>query len=126
MFASVNGNKLIFTPNAFNRSTYVPERIRSRNLPMTISRGYLDEDVFSFKIPEGYTVEAMPEPLKIVNEFGEYVMESSLVNDTEIVYKRKLLIKKGDYSKNQYNDYREFRKDVSKADKAIVVLTKTI
>ena len=125
MFASINGDKLIFTPNAFNRSTYVPERIRSRKLPMTISRGYLDEDSFTFKIPEGYQVEAIPDVMMIENEFGEYVMECSLDQDAEINYKRKLFIKKGDFSSEQYNDYREFRKEVSKADKAIIVLTKT-
>lgn len=126
MFASLNGDKLIFTPNAFNRSSYVPERIRNRKLPMIISRGYLDEDSYTFKIPEGYKVEAMPEPLNIVNDFGEYSIESSLKNDSEIIYTRKLLIKKGDYQKSRYDDYRDFRKEVSKGDKAIIVLSKTI
>lgn len=120
-YGSISGGRLIFCPNIFNRNTYVPDRNISRNAPLVIQRGYLDEDVFEIEIPVGFEVEAIPDNIQINNKFGEYVVETSK-KDNMLLFKRKLFIKKGNYPKTEYKFYRDFRKDVAKHDASIVVL----
>ena len=121
-YAALNNGSLIFSPNIFNKNTFVPDRYRDRQFNMEIQRGYLDIDEFEISIPENYTIEALPETVTESNQFGEYAIDFS-INENTIVYKRKLHIKKGEYSKEDYDLYRDFRRKVSKLDKSIIVLT---
>ncbi|MBV7269479.1 DUF3857 domain-containing protein [Winogradskyella luteola] len=120
-YTTQTGDRILFKPNALNQNTYVPNRYRNRKSPVDITRGYLDEDVFIFVIPKNYEIEAMPDNVEIKNKFGEY---SFTVRQEEgkLIYKRKLLIKKGEYPKTDYEDYRSFRKKVSKNDNSKIVL----
>lgn len=120
-YATVNNESIIFSPNIFNKNTFVPDRYRNRQFDMEIQRGYLDEDKAEIVLPENYEVEALPENITESNKFGEYAISFS-INENKITYKRKLLIKKGEYNKEDYNLYRNFRRKVSKLDKAIIVL----
>jgi len=120
-YASVSGDRLLFKPNVFNQNSYVPTRYRSRKMPIDISRGYLDEDVFKIEIPKGFEIEAIPENIDIKNKFGEYHFEIS-TSDNVVTYKRKLLLKKGQYPNTDYKNYRDFRKQISKADNSKIVL----
>ncbi|TDQ30656.1 DUF3857 domain-containing transglutaminase family protein [Zeaxanthinibacter enoshimensis] len=124
-YANQSGQLLFLNPNAFNRNTNVPDRVRNRKLPFQISRGYLDEDVFSIQLPPGFEIEAMPEFESIRNEFGEY--EAQIEYDKtkhQLQYRRKLLVKEGSYEPAKYNTYREFRKKVARNDSAHLVLKK--
>ena len=115
----------MFAVNAFNKNGFVPKRYRNRQFPLEIQRGFLDEDEFVINLPQGYKVEAIPKAENIENEFGTYIMTIEETNEGKsLLYKRKLLINEGDYSKEKYDDYRNFRKEVSNNDNAKVVLIK--
>jgi len=122
-YATVNNESIIFSPNVFNKNTFVPDRYRNRRFEMEIQRGYFDEDEAEIVLPENYQVEALPENVTEKNQFGEYAVDFS-VNENKLIYKRKLLIKKGEYSKEDYKLYRDFRRKISKLDKSIIVLKK--
>ena len=121
-YASNNDSRLIFEPNIFDRNQFIPNRYRNRKLPFTIGRGYLDEDHFIITIPNGYEIESIPENIEIKSKFGEYSIQI-IVEGEKISYSRKLIINKGSYPKSDYQEYRNFRKDVSKKDNAIISLT---
>lgn len=124
-YASISGNRILFTANTFNNNGYVPDRYRNRKFPFEIQRGFLDEDEFTIQLPEGYIIEAIPTERNIDTDFGTYQASFSQDSETNsITYKRKLLIKKGFYPKEQYAAYRDFRKQTARADDAQVVLVK--
>ena len=123
-YASTAGGRLMFAINALNQSSSVPQRYRSRKLPLNISTGYYDEDEVTIALPAGFTMEAMPPNITITDKYGEYKAEYSLVNPTEMRYKRTLLIKPGTYQKEDYDKYREFREKIARNDNAKVVLLK--
>ena len=123
-YASITGNRLIFVVNTFDKNSYVPDRYRDRKLPFKIDRGYLDEDEFVLHIPEGFDIEAFPNNELIENKFGKYQVEFLKNEDKTITYKRKLFIKEGAYSKEDYDSYRDFRKDVNRLDNSKIVLIK--
>ncbi len=124
-YASKIGDRMLFVINTFNRNKFVPDRYRNRKLPFKIQRGYLDEDSFEIKIPDGYEVEAIPESVSLTNKYGEYSLEFQK-SENVIFYKRKLLIKNGSYPKEEYKEYRLFRKSVVNNDNLKLVLKKTI
>ncbi len=123
-FATINENEYLFRVNVFNRNSYVPRRYRDRKLPLMISRGYLDVDEYSFTIPEGYKIETLPEEIKITTKFGIYQITFTKKNTTTFTYKKSFLIKAGTYPKEDYKDYRKFRKSVSKYENIRISLTK--
>ncbi|MUH35974.1 DUF3857 domain-containing protein [Zobellia amurskyensis] len=124
-YASLSGDRILFTANAFNNRNVVPDRYRNRKLPFEIQRGYLDEDDSVITLPEGYVVEALPSAKKIENEFGVYTVnfEHDAAHNT-VNYKRSFFLKKGLYPKEKYNAYRDFRKEVASTDNAQIVLLK--
>lgn len=124
-YASISGNRILFTVNMFNNNGYVPNRYRNRKLPFEIQRGFLDEDEFAIQLPEGYAIEAIPSDKSIDSDFGTYQVSFEKDDATNtIVYQRKLFIKKGTYPKEKYAAYRDFRKQTARADDAQVVLVK--
>ena len=101
---------------------YVPPKYKTRNHPFEIDRGFLDEDSYTITIPETIAVEALYENITITNKFGEYNLSIKQVNPTTLVFKRKLLVNKGQYSKEEYENYRTFRKKVAKYDNSKIAL----
>lgn len=125
-YATKSGERILFVVNAFNKNSYVPDRYRNRKFPLKIQRGYLDEDEYEINLPMEYKLESLPAEKKIDNEFGSYKVNYDY-NEAEktIKYSRRLLIKEGDYPKEKYNTYRNFRKEISSADNAKIVLIKS-
>lgn len=116
--------KLFLAPNLFNRNLIVPERSRSRKTDLVISRGYLDEDEFTIHLPEGYQLENPMEPIKLETTYGSYEISLAQQEPGILVYKRKLLVKSGQYTKEDYKPYRDFRKQVARFDNSRIILTK--
>lgn len=123
-YASISGNRILFTVNAFNNMVAVPDRYRNRTMPLEIDRGYLDEDDYTLKLPIGYTIEASPESTALHSKFGSYEISFQPNEDGTLTYKRKLLIKKGLYPKEEYKNYRSFIKKIVRFDNAKIVLIK--
>ncbi|MEO1012081.1 MAG: DUF3857 domain-containing protein [Bacteroidota bacterium] len=124
-YASFSGQRILFSPNAFNKNSYVPKRYRNRKLPLEIQRGYLDEDQYIVALPEGFNVEALPESVNLTTPFGTYKMQVDYnMENHALEYVRSLFLKKGLHPKDAYTAYRSFRKKVASADNAQVVLIK--
>lgn len=122
-YGTISNDKLIFVPNTFNNSQYVPKRYRNRRFPLEITRGYLDEDIYEIELPKNYTIESLPEGGHLETKFGEYSIEFK-EEEGEIVVKRRLFIKEGVYSNKDYNLYRSFRRSIVKLDNSKTILTK--
>ena len=123
-YTTSSGERLLLAPNIFNKETHVPKRYRNRISDFRIERGYWYEDEYTITLPEGYKIEALPEPVEIENEYGHYKMRLD-IKDHTLHYYRSLLVKKGTYSKDAYDAYRKFKRTVAKTDNAKIVLIKT-
>lgn len=122
-YVSKNGSDLIIPVNAFNNNGYVPTRYRSRKLPFRIQRGFLDEDEYTIALPKDFSIGLLPEKITKETKFGTYEMEVSKKDDNNLLYKRKLLVLKGDYPKEEYNAYRTFRRFVAKNDNLKLIIS---
>lgn len=122
-YATKSGERLLFSPNFFNRNDFIPKRYRNRQFPLEIQRGYLDEDEITIQLPSNYDIDAIPDAVAILNKFGSYSLSFKVSDDKKTIdYVRKLFIKDGRYSNESYDEYRDFRKEVSQHDNSKIVL----
>ncbi|MCH4553167.1 DUF3857 domain-containing protein [Aestuariibaculum lutulentum] len=117
------GNIMLLTVNALNRNINIPDKYKDRKYPIKVKRGFIDEDEVKITLPENYKVESLPEKIEIENKFGSYRAEF-ILEDENVIYKRKLVINDGVFPKEDYDDFRNFRIDISKSDNAKIALVK--
>lgn len=120
-FVKPNQDKIIVPLNCINQFSFVPKKYKDRKIPFEIERGFCYEDESIITIPINFKVDALPSEQNLKNEFGSYEYKIELKNN-ELVYKRKILIKKGYYSPDQYETYRKFREQVAKSENSKVLL----
>lgn len=121
-YASITGNRLLLQPNMFNRTEKAPQRYQERKIPFEMERGFTDVDVYEITIPNNLDVEALMDDVTIKNEFGEYSASISKTENNKLLYKRKFIVHKGSYKKEDYEAFRKFWLEVIKFDKAKIVL----
>ena len=121
-YASKSGNRLIFQANMFNKMINIPPRYSERKLEFKIDRAFKDVDEFIIEIPQGLKVEAMSEGKELNTKFGSYTFKSEVLGDNKIKYTRTYILNKGNYKKDDYNSFRDFKKKIVKADKSKIVL----
>lgn len=120
-YISKAGNRLIFAPNMINRNLSVPKRDDNRNRDIVIKRGYVDEDEFLIDFPKEYELETTLPSFKIETEFGQYMANLEIVSDYQLRYTRKLLMKSGVFPSSLYDDYRNFKQQISNLDTAKII-----
>ena len=123
-FTKIIGNRMLFTINALNRLTDVPDRYRKRNAPLKIERGFKDVDEVEIKLPVSYKVEALPKDQSIETKFGNYKTKIEVKDEVTLIYKREFTVNDGEFPKEDYTKFREFCKAVLKQDNSKVALIK--
>ena len=114
-YAPVNGNKMFLQPNAFNVKQSIPE-IKNRTLPVYINRGYTDEDIIVYTLPDNVITELIIGQEKTFKSpFGEYVCKAGLEGN-KLTYYRKFILNDGTFAAAQYNEFSKFINEVNAAD----------
>jgi transglutaminase-like putative cysteine protease len=123
-FGKISNGKMIFVVNAYNQYTGSVKRIRNRKNPFEIQRGYYDTDEISISLPAGFLIESTPQNFELNTKYGEYKTEIIKKDNSNLIYKRSIFIKKGLYKNTEYDEYRLFMEQISKNDNAKIILTK--
>lgn len=110
-----NGNSYIFTPNIFNAQRNIPES-RNRANPVYINRGYTDIDESEFIFEEKLKGFLIPVNETIESPMGKYELKISS-DGQKVNYYRKLEIKDGTYSVDDYQTYFDFISKVAANDR---------
>ena len=116
------GNSIYFTINVFNKNENIPDKYRNRKNDFVIKRGYHDLDEIEITIPQTFEIEFLPEKVVLETEFGSYSIDIKKLEDGSLVYTRSLIIKEGNFSKDKYESYRDFREKIAKNDNLKIVL----
>ena len=123
-YAVNSGDRMLVRLNAFNTNSNIPKRYRNRKLPLEIQYGFMDMDTVTIYLPKNYTIEAMGNGKEVTTKFGTYKITAKKIKEHQIEYTRKLLIKQGMYSVEDYGLYRKFRKKINQLDNSKIVLIK--
>jgi hypothetical protein len=123
-YGVLNGVRLLVPINAFNNNSDAPARIRDRKLPFEISMNFLDIDEIKIALPKELKIEYIPEKVALSTKFGTYSFEMIKIDDHNYLFKRSLKIISGNFQKEDYESYRNFRKEISKHDNSKIILIK--
>lgn len=122
-YVSFAGDEMLVPLNPFNRMSAVPKRYKERKFDFQIDRGFEDIDRVSISIPKDYILSELPEDVEILTEFGSYNLIYTRIEEG-LSYVRKLVIDDGLFPKEQYEDFRNFLKQVARQDKQKMILRK--
>ncbi|MBW0176554.1 DUF3857 domain-containing protein [Sediminibacterium sp.] len=122
-FTSVSGKRLFIQPNLFNKyGTRLPETV-ARKYPVVLTANYADIDTVIITIPDGYTVESIPKPVQLKNDFGEYAINFSIAgNNIEMIRSNKRV--KKTLPPASYTEIAKYFDAIRKADNGRVVFVK--
>ncbi|MGM5468697.1 DUF3857 domain-containing protein [Flavobacteriaceae bacterium LMO-SS05] len=123
-YANLVKERMLVGLNVFSKNNFIPDRYRTRTMPLKINRGFVESDSVLIKLPKGFKIEAIPESIQIENKFGEYQMSVSIASDENLLYTRSFMLKDGEYPKEDYNTFREFYKDIARYDNSKISLLK--
>lgn len=107
--------------NAFNRKANISE-VGNRLQPVYLNRGYTDEDVINYSLPEGFKLEGNPEDIHFTTDFGSYSMKTTL-SGQKLLYSRKFTMNSGTFPAARYRELVEFISKVNRWDQAKAVFT---
>jgi hypothetical protein len=114
-------NSIILPLNVLNRFSNVPHKYRNKKFSFEIEYGFTDSDEIEIVLPKNYTITQLPDKVVVKEKFGEYNVSISFENNT-IMYKRKLIINDGIFSKEDYEAYRKFKEQISRLDNIKVII----
>lgn len=122
-FATVVGKRIMFTPNAFNKSTSKLDASEERKSEIVFTYPFSDYDSTTFVVPEGYDIENLPKPVSLDSPFGQYRISFNY-QDGKIVCSRFQQREAGKFPPNQYAALVSYFEQIYKADRAKIVLRK--
>jgi len=124
-FISGRASRLFVKPSFFNRKDAddIP-REAGREIPVYHGYRYADCDTVELDIPEGYVLEAAPEPQQIQEAFGRFITSHS-VQSGRLFYVRQFRYDQRLIPSGAYGEYLAFLRAVAKHDRSAFVFKKT-
>jgi hypothetical protein len=121
-YASKSGKRIFVPLNALNAFKFVPPAEKSRTHPICDPDAMMEEDKITVWLPAGYRVESAPtKPFLLETPYGSYRL-SVVVEEAKVTVERTLVANAVRLPATEYDAWRNFYKEVSKADGAQVVL----
>ena len=124
-FAMPSGKRVFVSPNLLSRLSALPTQVGERQAGLWLPRASLQADTVRLHFPAGFKPEQLPAPVQFSTAYGTYASQYTTLPDGTVQYIRRLELKRGSLPKTAYAGYLDFRRKISNADKAQVVLLKT-
>jgi hypothetical protein len=122
-YASTSGKRLFITPNMFNKSTMRLPTDKPRKYDLELGHPFRDIDSVNITIPDGYTVEALPQNVALSNKFGNYKVNYTVTANTiQLVRLKERLNSR--FAASDYEALAKFYEAMYKADRARIVFVK--
>jgi hypothetical protein len=113
---------MVFKPAIVSRRDSLALTDAKRKHPVVLKSNVYSETV-RVKLPVGFDVDEMPDPVKLDTSFGSYATNYE-VKDGQLVFTRKLVQRAGTIPVEQYNSVRSFFEKIRSAEQAPVVLAR--
>ena len=123
-YAKIQGNNIIINIIPINREETSLKKTKDRKFDFKVESGYVDEVSYVLTIPSGYKVPQHFETINVKSVFGEYSLEINPKDQNNFEIKRVYTQLTGDFSKEKYNEYVEFRRQIAGYDNTKLLLEK--
>lgn len=125
-YANPVGDDYLFCANIFNQNQDIPPRIVDRKQDLYLDYGFINTDTVEIEIPENFVVDVLPDSTVLETKFGKYEIRFSKTDENNLVYHRRLQINKGLYPPAEYENYRDFLRNITRLDKTKILLKQNV
>jgi hypothetical protein len=122
-YATITGKRLFITPNVLSRGGMKLSDEEERKVDIVLDYEFRNEDNYEIEIPEGYSLEAMPQDVSLKTKFGSYSCTTKL-SANKIIYHRVREQFSGRFPAKDQQELTKFFEEIYKADRARMVLVK--
>jgi hypothetical protein len=126
--ATPAGRRMLLEPNVLGRLAALPAQVGPRQTPLALPPASLSQDTVRLHLPAGFKAENLPQPVQLTSAYGTYTSTCTTLPDGTLQYVRQLETHRPagtTLPAAKYPEYQDFRRKVSQADHAQVVLVKT-
>lgn len=123
-YANKTGNRLFIKPNAFNRFNSMPETGADRKYIFDFGYAETVVDTVKITLPTGFTVEALPNAIKLSKPFADFEAMVIKKEDGNLLYTRRYVQKQRFIPRELASEVNTFYRSISTADQMMVVLKK--
>lgn len=123
-YAKIQGNNIILNIIPVNKEETSVKKMKDRKFDFNIETGYVDEVFYTLTLPSGYKLPQKFEAITVKSAFGEYQLEINPKENNTFEIKRIYKQFSGTFSKEKYNEYVEFRRQISGYDNTKLLLEK--
>ncbi|SDX89552.1 DUF3857 domain-containing protein [Hymenobacter psychrophilus] len=123
--APPSGKRVFITPNLLSRLSAPTPAVGERQTDVWLDYAFTQLDTVQLHLPASLQPEQLPAPVQLTTPFGTYSSQLQALPDGSIRYVRRLEMPRTRFARADYPAYLEFRRKVSAADKAQLVLLKT-
>ncbi len=124
-YGNKTGKRLFIPANIFHKDFYSPNEQGERTQVIQINYGYLDIDSISIRLPEEYEIESLPKTANLESKFGKFHSTITLGEGRNVFIVHRLQVYQGNYPKEEYPDFLNFRKNVATQYGAKIILKRT-
>lgn len=122
-YITFTGNRLILPLNLMEKVRPIPYSLDKRSAEIDIRRSEISIDTLIYHLPEGYNYSGDPVETLIESDFGTY-STTVYPNSSTITYIRKLVLNRGLFPADHYQDYIDFNEKIIKADNNRILIQK--
>lgn len=123
-YAKIQGNNIILNIIPVNKEETSVKKMKDRKFDFNIETGYVDEVSYTLTLPSGYKLPQKFDAITVKSAFGEYQLEINPKENNAFEIKRIYKQFSGTFSKEKYNEYVEFRRQISGYDNTKLLLEK--
>ncbi|MGV0965956.1 DUF3857 domain-containing protein [Empedobacter falsenii] len=123
-YAKIQGNNIILNIIPVNKEETSVKKVKDRKFDFNIETGYVDEVFYTLTLPSGYKLPQKFEAITVKSAFGEYQLEINPKENNTFEIKRIYKQFSGTFSKEKYDEYVEFRRQISGYDNTKLLLEK--
>ncbi|MDH0673055.1 DUF3857 domain-containing protein [Empedobacter sp. GD03861] len=123
-YAKIQGNNIILNIIPVNKEETSVKKMKDRKFDFNIETGYVDEVFYTLTLPSGYKLPQKFDAITVKSAFGEYQLEINPKENNTFEIKRIYKQFSGTFSKEKYNEYVEFRRQISGYDNTKLILEK--
>jgi hypothetical protein len=124
-WANVSGKRAFLTPNLLSRWAALPASVGERRTDIWLDNPFSYADTVRIHVPAGFRPESLPAAVQLTTAFGTYSSQVQPLPDGTLLYVRRLLVPRTRFTRTEYPAYQDFRRRISNADKAQIVLVKS-
>ena len=121
--SSMGKDRLLFRPALVSRHERLTFTEPTRKYPVQLD-GWTCQETTRTKLPNGYRVEELPQPVRLERPFGTYAARAEAKEDV-LVLERTLELHTTTVPPDQYDSLRTFFESIRAADLAVAVLSRS-